>query len=368
MNLINTVSYYMNLIFGVTIAFIAIVGGLLYYLLKIKKVTATTEKINYDRFERRDILEYLKFDDIISGDDDKAPGMIQFGDYIFVGGISVFGYNQAAASEEERERTRLNSVTFFNIVDNRIQMRQSAKAADFSKNIKQHEDIAEQIAGEIYLLQEEYEETVRIADDYVDSPEYTVYEEKILKLQKELQTKRHFYDEVQEELWYMNRMSGVNQNNNQKTNQLMFSYVYNPADYTEELSKEEIMDKALDELHRMANSYGEGLIRAGMSFRRLSKKELIDLMRKQLCPVTGEEVKLEDLFASSYDTLFVTSDSLLEFERRKREDAAFNELVAQREQDEMELLNGQRLDAMRSARLLQKEIAQMVDEMEVPVE
>lgn len=367
MGLINSISYYLNVIFGVTIAIVLVAGGILFYLLKIKKVTARTEKINYDSFERRDSLEYVKFEDIVSEDEDSlnSPGMIVLGNNTFVGGISVTGYNYSSASADERERTMANAITFFNIVENPIQMRQTVKSVDLTHNIQVHEEILHKAALEMMDLKSEYDTTLKAAEDYVDSPEqFAVYEKDILKLQRAIKAKEHTIDETQMLLHYMNSMASRESGDTQKINQIMFSFTYNADEYTEELSKEEIYLKAFNELSTMARSYGEALTRCGCRYKRLSAGDLICLMRKHLYPLSADDVKLEDLFNASYNSLFVTSNSLIKLEKDKIGEQEFNRQIEAFQKKQEELLQQQELDARRDFHVIMDETEKEVREQE----
>lgn len=355
MNLINTVSYYLNLIFGVTISIVLIAGGVLYYLLKVKKITARTEKINYDSFERRDSLEYVKFEDIVSEDDDalNSPGMVVLGNNTFVAGINVIGYNYASASAEERESTMVNAISFFNVVEKPIQMRQTVKSVDLSHNIEIHEDLLHASAVEMMEMKADYDTTLRAAEDYVDSPEqFAVYEKDILRLQRAIKAKEHEIAENEMVLRYLNSMAGRDSGDAQKINQIMFSFTYDSSEYTEELTKEEIYMKAFNELSTLARSYGEAITRCGCRYKRLSAGDLICLMRKHLYPLSADDVKLEDLFNASYNALFVTSNSLIQLEKEKIGEQEFDRRVKEYQKQQDELIHRQELDSRRETRLL----------------
>ena len=358
MNLINTVSYYLNLVFGVTVTIILLAGGILYYLLKVKKITARTEKINYDSFERRDSLEYVKFDDIVSEDEDalNSPGMIVLGNDTFVAGINVVGYNYASASTEEKESTMVNAVAFSNIIEDRIQMRQTVKSVDLSHNIEVHEELLHASALEMLDMKAEYDETLRAAEDFVDSPEqFAVYEKDIIRLQRAIKAKEHEIAENEMLLRYMNSMASGNNGDAQKINHIMFSFTYDPSEYTEELSKEEIYMKAFAELSTKARSYGEAITRCGCRYKRLSAGDLIILMRKHLYPLSADDVKLEDLFNASYNALFVTTNSLIQLEKEKIGEQEFNRKLQEYQKNQEELIQQQELEARRNSRMIQDE-------------
>ena len=65
MGTIGTINHYLNIFLVGTVLALLIVGALVIYLLKVKKVMAKEETINYDRFERCSSEEFVKFDNII---------------------------------------------------------------------------------------------------------------------------------------------------------------------------------------------------------------------------------------------------------------------------------------------------------------
>ena len=134
MSVINDLQLYAIIILCTVIA-IGIAGGaLVFYFLKVRKVSAEEEIINYDNFVRTDSREYCKFDDIFSGR--TGMGIIHLGNNTYVAGIEVQGYNFAAASADEKQRTMINSIAFFNVLEQPIQMCQTVKAIDISKTLR----------------------------------------------------------------------------------------------------------------------------------------------------------------------------------------------------------------------------------------
>lgn len=349
MNLLETVSYYLNLIMAISVVIFGLIAGLLFYLLKVKKISAKTEIINYDSFSRKDASEYAKFENIVSEDPDslKSAGMIAMGKNRFVGGISVTGYNYATASIGERERTMINAISFFNVVEHPIQMRQNVTAIDLSYNIDIFKEELVRFSKEGLDLQEEYKDTLRESEDYIDSEEkYPIYAKKLDELQRALETKKHEIAEAQAVIRYMETMSNGKNSDPQKNNQIMFSYVFNPDDYTDELSDEEIYARALRELDTRGRGYAEALGRCGCSCKRLSAAELVLLMKK-FCSPLSEDVRIEDLLNSSYDALFITSDSLMEFEKERLGEEEFNRMMEEYHQRQKEELHRHETESMR---------------------
>lgn len=342
------VFYYMDTIFFVSLLTIAVMGAIFFYLLKIKKVTAKEEKIDYSVFDRSDTIDYVKFDDMISEDADDLSsfGMVEVGNNTFVAGISVVGYKYASASPDEKIRSMVNAISFSYRITGPIQMRQTSKGLDLTHNIAVFEEAKVRAVKEHMALMDEYNDTVKAADNFIDDSEaYAVYEKQILEIKRKVVAKEHEIKEAEAVLRYMDAMTGKKKGapkNTKKINQIMFSYTFNPSDYQEELTKEEIYEKAFDKLKTMADSYGEGMMSCGYTYRRLSKKELVELMRKHLQPYSGDEGKIEDMLESSLNALLVTCDSLVGLEIEKMDEEKYIKQLEENEKARQEYLQKKR--------------------------
>ena len=90
MNFINQISYYVNMIGAVVLITIAGIIAVLFYFIKVKKVTANVERIDTSKFRREDSIYYVPFDNVVTKDGTPdGEGMIVFPNNCFVGGISV---------------------------------------------------------------------------------------------------------------------------------------------------------------------------------------------------------------------------------------------------------------------------------------
>ena len=359
MQFLNTFSYYMNMIGIITIITLLVMIGALYYFIKVKKVTARQENINTASFKREDSISYVPFKDIVSRNGKlDSDGMIVINDRVFVGGISVRGFNYPSASSEARIAAQVNSVTFFNVVEKPTSFRQSIRSVDLSENIEEYQETLKRLGEELMEIDSEYQATLAASEEYEEDPDsYEYYAKRMDELKRQINSKSHMVDECNVVIRYMEALSndaGGNGENSlgKRTNQIMFSYVHNDNEYSQELSKEEIYIKAMEELGRIAVSYGEALAACHFKTKRLSARELIGLMRKHTSPITGEAFELDELLDSSYTNLFVSSDSLVEAYKEKIGDSIYEQrVVAYYEkvntmlaaQEEERLLQGEKL-------------------------
>lgn len=348
MQFINTFSYYINMIGVITIFTLLLMVGVLYYLIKIKKVTARQENINTSNFKREDSVNYVPFKDIVSRDGNlDSDGMVVINDTVFVGGISVRGFDYPSASSDEKIAAQINSVAFFNVVEKPTSFRQSIRAVDLSANMEEYQRTLKRLQEELFQLELEHAETEEASAEYVDDAEsYGYYQKRLQELLRQIHAKRHMVEECNVLLRYMEALStdagnGGGNNVGQRANQIMFSYIYNEDEFTQPLSKEEIYVKAMDELGRTAVLYGEALAACHFRSKRLSARELIGLMRKHTSPITGETLNLDELLDSSYTSLFVSCDSLVEAFKERIGESIYEKRLQEREEQTKAVLEKQ---------------------------
>lgn len=325
-NNVFDINSFMNLLIAAMVVAILIVGGTAVYFIKIKKVMAKEEKIDHSRFERRNAKDYVNFDNIIacrtgvSGDE---FGVVVMPGYVFIAGLDIRGYNFSSASADERHRTMVNSVALFNTIEKPVQFRQTVKAIDISYNVNRQKEVCKKMELRILDIREEYKETCQLADQYVDNPVlYASVEQKLRALQREMKSLEWQQRECYAVLDYLESLE-KSTGKSAKINQMIFGYVYNPSDFTTELTEEEIYLKASAELANMAGIYGSALDNCGCRTRLLTGKEMLDLMRRHCHPATSDDVRIEDMFNSSYMGLFISSDSLISLERERIGESRF---------------------------------------------
>lgn len=327
MGTVGFINQWVDMIMVATFIAVAIVGGVAFYLLKVKKVAAKEEKINYSNFRREDVREFNKFDNVIqcsTGNGDSKFGICVIDDNTFLSALDIKGYNFSSASEEDRLRTIINSVSFYNTVERPIQLRQSSKAIDISYNIEKQKEICKNLDYKQLELEADYEDTLRVLQENENNADlFGDIEKQLLKLQKTIMSVKWQAKEAAAVLRYLSSFSTMGAA--VKENQLIFSYTYDPNDDLEELSEAEIYMKASNELANMANNFSASLGNCGCSCKLLTGMEYLDLVRRHNHPKTADIVKVRDLCNSSYQALFVASDSLMRSARRILGERRFKE-------------------------------------------
>ena len=316
-----------SLLFAFMLA-VLVIAGVLFYFLKIKKMGTKEEHVNYDTFARKNSTEYVKFENIISvkkgvNGSETFGIVIMPGSRTFVAALDIKGYNFQSASADERKRTMINTVAFFNAVENPLQFRQTVKAIDLSYNVKIQWDACKALEMKILDLGEEHADTLKLLDEYIDIPQlYDTAEKRIVELEKTINSLKYQLREANAVYSYMKNVEGST-GKSRRINQLLFSYTFDPNDYAQELSEEEIYEKAAQELSTKASIYSAALENCGCRVKLLTGNEILDLFRRHCHPGTAEDVKVEELFNSSMNALFIQSDSIIALERQKRGEELF---------------------------------------------
>lgn len=322
--MLQTFTFYMGItLFLLILIFLA---GILLFVLINRRKTSISE-VYYDSFERHDSMEYLKFDDIISSNPNeplKGAGVIVINQKEFVAALNVTGYNFFSASYDTQVNTINATISMFDALEKPISLRQTVRAINISYNIEEFRKQAVRLVNEIKELRLQMQETVEDAEDYLDEDRDVAASlmEKAEKINSVIERKTRQLGEAEEMINYMEEIS-VRSGDNQKVQTILFSYVYDGSQFTTQLTKEEIYAQAMQELDNMAANLTASLYRCGCSARRCSAEELTDLMRRHMHPLTSDDESIQDLFNSNLNSLFVTSESLLDFVKEQMTEEAY---------------------------------------------
>ena len=257
---------FLALVLGSFVFVILAMGAALLYFVKIKKSTSMEESVSDASFRRADSTDYAKFKDIVSFSEDDAKstmGMIAVDDRTFVGGIDIFGYNFYHASADEQAQTMLNTIAFFNVVEEPVQLRQAVQPVDIAHNIEEEERCKRELEKSIEAMRQDYNHLVDLLEQNMEDEEvYDALEQRILRQMRKIKSKEWVLRECEEMIYYMNYISNV-ASHPKKIHQLIFSYRYNPEEYEAEMTKEQIYLHAQKELETKASIYGNSIANCG---------------------------------------------------------------------------------------------------------
>lgn len=340
MAILSSFNHYVNVFIACLFIILSVGGGAVFYFLKIKKVRSKKENIDYSRFERKDALEYVKLDTIISGNRDgkhKDFGIVvKNNGRTFIAALEVNGFNFNSASADEQLSAMKSYIGFLNTIEEPIQYRQSTKAVDLSERIAVHEKLLKNTALKLMELDADYKDLLAIAEQYMEQPEvYDSYYKELQKLQREMISNDWKRKELEIEIEYMNSISGQG-NDSSRVESYIVSWTYSPDEYTEELDTEGIYSKAVHELSIKLHSLSQALARCNCRSRVLSPLEIMDLFKHHYHPSTADDAETKELLDSEYNALCISSDSLVELEIERLGDEEYErqmEMYRQREED-----------------------------------
>lgn len=308
MELLNRTISYVK-IFGIaSVAVSVLLLGLGIYFLKIKKTKMKELDVDYNSFNRKDSLEYVRFDDIQGMIIDKEHNR-------YISGIKCTGFDYADAESSEQLQAMRGYLSFLNLLDRRsIQFWQTARNVDLDDLINQYRSELEELQEKRFLLNLDYEGVREESEKYLDrEAEYNIYYERLLKMQRELTSIGYQCEQLQAQINYMEAISGEKADPQQETCYI-FDWTYNKMEFTVELNEGEVLAMARKQLCNMANSYMGALRGAGVKCAMLTDEELLAYLRRHMHPVSADVYKIDDVLKSAYDSLVVTSKSFEEKE------------------------------------------------------
>lgn len=305
MNFLDQLNHYL-ILFAIILGVVCVViGGLAFYLVKVKKILTneTVSNIDYDNFEKTDTLEYAKFEDIVTNA--YGEGMIvQDNGTRFVAAIGTGGFDFYNANSGEQLSVMAGMISFINLIDKPIVFRQSTKGVDIREVIKRHEEQLEKVKIDYLTLNDRFE-ALKVESEHVDDDNYSVYYNKLKDMKKTLKALDFSRKNLEEEIRYMTYMQGI-----ATFDQVwMYDWVYNENEYTHKLTEQEIYEKAMQQLGNKGNSLINALSRCNVPAERLSGEELVELARRHNHPVSAERMSMKSVLGTAWEELVVTSDS-----------------------------------------------------------
>lgn len=289
---------------------IVLVGLYAYWYLKVrKKKKVTEETINYDALERKDSIDFCKFDDI------KDDMIITDGGTRFIGIIKARGFDYFQSRASEQNMTEGGYGMFINSITQPITFRQYTKAVDLDgvrENYKNAYDRTEQM---LFNLNEDFN---RLTSQYYDlKSEDKLTDEiewELLSQCENLASKIEVYDyrrlHLADNLNYIDQVSKVT--SPEKVQTYVYDWTYDPLMGVSDLTDAEIHKKAITELKRKGDAYIHALGNAGVRASRVRNDELVQMMRRHFHPLTANVFTAKDFEASNYYEEITSSSGLKE--------------------------------------------------------
>lgn len=290
--------------------------GIGIYLFRIKKKVVEEKAVDYSSFNRKDIMDYVKIDDVTEN------MLVSDGGKRFIAAIKCQGFSFADAEIEEKLQTIRGYITFFNVLDNNpIQFRQSARDVNLDSLIQDYKEQMTKLQEQRFSLNLDYTE-VKAESEKPDLSleDYSIYYDKLKQMQRELVSLGYQIEQLNAQIQYMLAISG--ENAEAKREEIyVFDWQYNAVDFSSQtLEEQEVYQRAEAQLKAKENAYVAALRNCGVHAKRMSGVELLEEIRRYTHPVSASKSTAEDIIQMAYDSICVTSDSLhrLEQEANKK--------------------------------------------------
>lgn len=276
------------------VLFIVFFVGMLLYRRK-RKISGIQEmETDYSMLNRQDSEDYLKFDDIKDG------MIICDGGYRFVAAVRAYGFDFYHTSAEVQAAVQQNFVGFINTITSQTTYRQHSKAIDMEHTMDLYEKAYQKVELELFDVAEDLRniELSQMEQVYNDE-EKRIFEsksEELLRKKKALEwRKQHLRDEMA----YVNRSSGGNVAP-ERVQCWIFDWSYNSIEFSMELTKEQIYEKAIRELNGMANAKIHALQNCKVRAVRCTTEDLIEMTRRYSAPLSANRFRMRDVLKTSF--------------------------------------------------------------------
>lgn len=335
MQVIDTTIRSLQIITVVIVVLLAVFGLIGIYFVRFHRSKVKEQELDYNRFNRKDTLEYIKIEDV------EEYMVVTEGKKRFVGAVTCMGHDYYDAEADEQLSVIRGYLSFLNVVDTQpIQFWQMARDVNLDKLLEDYQDRLERLNEKCFLDSLDYEAVKKESEtDGMESDQYDRYYRKLKEMQREITAMGYQAEQLKAQISYMESISGPKADPHLE--QLyIFDWVYNALEYTEPLSEIEIYARAEKQLKNRANAYVSALQNAGVKARMVSGAELLQHMRRYTHPVSAAKFQVEDIVQSAYDSIAVTSNSLREKEEEVNRNAlsemaqVFNNWEMEREADE----------------------------------
>lgn len=278
----------------VVIGVIALVIFLLYKK-KINNNKIREDNIDYRNFNRYDTKTYLE--DI---DDIREDMVICDSGTRFVAIIRCDGFDFYDAHSIEQEITVDGYKGFVNTIDKPITYRMYGKLDDLEDTLKMYEAAYKKICDNLTNFDNKKNELLKLLEmDNLTLERRNLIENELSIIQCKIKAYefRKFHKEDEIDYIYQN---GQGNSRPMVEQTYVVSWTYDKNAFSVDLTSEEIESRAKNELIALTGSKINALRNAGVSAKRCTTYELIDIFRHHSSPISAENYKLRDILSSSY--------------------------------------------------------------------
>lgn len=289
------------------------------YLFKFKKRVVKDQASDYSSFNRKEVIDYIGFDDVAD------EMIVADGGKRFIGAIKCQGFCFADAEAEEKLQTIRGYITFFNVLNGPVQYRQSSRDVNLDSLIDSYRKQITALQEKRFTMNLDYTELKAESENpELLADDYDIYYEKLKQMQREMTSLGYQIEQLEAQVQYMYAISGENAGA-QREEIYIFDWQYNPVDFSsQELKEIEVYQRAEMQLKAQANAYINALRNCGVHARRMKGVEILEEIRRYTHPVSAAKGTVEDIVQTAYDSICATSRSL-----QKLEDEVNKKIVEQ---------------------------------------
>lgn len=277
-----------------TILGVFIFVALLIYRKNNKASGIYEEEKDFSSFNRVDSETYLRFDDI------KDRMIICDGGYRFVAAVRGYGFDFYHASAEVQAAVQQNFVGFINTITTPTMFRQYSKAIDVEHSMRLYEEAYRKKEMELFEIAEDIRNiNLSMSDRVYNEGEKALFEKRLEELNRSKKAKEWQKEHLRDQMAKLKQSSGEHVDP-ERVQCWIFDWSYNPLDFTMDLTKEQIYEKALRQLESMANAKIHALQNCKVRAVRCSTEDLIEMTRRYSSPLSANRFHLRDVLKSSF--------------------------------------------------------------------
>ncbi len=270
---------------------------------KRRKISHKYEDVDYSNLQRLNSKDYIKIDDI------KDDIIITDNGTRFIGVLDCTGFDFYSAHASEQGATVQNYLSFINTIDGPITYRQYCKSSDLEDTMDRYKEAYQKVCDKLLQALMQFDKLSITLERTTNKSERELYVNSLAALNKEISALEFRKFHLEDQMRYIDCYSG-NRVAPLSSETYVFDWSSDSFDLSDQLSEDELFEKAKRELHSIANSKIHALEAAGVKAKRCTTDDLIDMCRRHSQPISTERFKKRDVNNCNFDADIVSSDSV----------------------------------------------------------
>lgn len=313
MQIIDTLTgilYYVIYGLVVLILLVGIVAFIIYHR-RNQRRRIKEDETDYSTLERKDAISFIKIDDI------KNDMIIADHGNRFIGVIQCEGFDFYSAQSDEQLATGVNFLSFIDTLTKPVTYREYSKVVDIEDTVENYKEAYKNVEKELYNAVEDQKALTNAMRKRQDMSleEIEKYDKEMEKAEKKIKSLIFREKHITDQLEYADKYSGSKMIPDVEQT-WVYDWKYNSMEYPVDLTEEQILKKAAQELNAKARAMSHALSSVHVKAKRCKTEELIDMCRRYSSPISTTRFKLKDLLNTSYYDDIITSDALSELREK----------------------------------------------------